>query len=81
MCFKIRLGGANEFVSAIDPDWPRASPPGKVDFVKGWDNQDAKKWKNLGDAEIAAAQVWDIEGFHTVIEPILVCCGPKKDNA
>ena len=70
MAFKIRLGGTSEFVSDIDPTWARASPPGKVEFVKGWDNPDAKVWENLEDAKIAEKEVWKIEGFHTTIEGI-----------
>jgi len=70
MTFKIRLGGTSEFVSDIDPTWARASPPGKVEFVKGWDNPDAKVWENLEDAKIAEKEVWKIEGFHTTIEGI-----------
>tara|TARA_Y100000310_G_scaffold272428_1_gene287375 strand:- start:790 stop:1005 length:216 start_codon:yes stop_codon:yes gene_type:complete len=71
MAYKIRLGGTNEFVSRIVPDWPRAHPPGIVYFVKGWDNPEAKIWENLKDAKIAEKEVWDIEGFHTSIEKVL----------
>ena len=71
MAYKIRLGGTNEFVSGIVPDWARASPPGIVYFVKGWDNPDAKVWENLEDAKIAEKEVWKIEGFHTTIEGVI----------
>ena len=76
MAYKIRLGGTNEFVSRIVPDWPRAHrlhgrSPGIVYFVKGWDNPEAKIWENLKDAKIAEKEVWDIEGFHTSIEKVL----------
>ena len=70
MTYKIRLGGTSEFVSEIDPTWPRACPPGKVEFVKGWDNPDAKVWENLEDAKIAEKEVWKIEEFHTSIEEV-----------
>ena len=68
--FKIRLGGTNEFVSGIDPDASHCSPPGEVTFVEGWDNPDAKVWKNLEDAKIAEKEIWKIEGFHTSIEEV-----------
>ena len=66
--FTIRIGGTNEFVSDIDPDWKRSWPPGKVDVVEGWDNQKALKFDTMDKALEAADQVWDIEGFHTSIE-------------
>jgi len=66
--FTIRIGGTNEFVSDIDPDWKRAWPPGKVDVVEGWGNQKALKFDTMDEALEAADQVWDIEGFHTSIE-------------
>ena len=47
MAYKIRLGGTNEFVSGIVPDWARASPPGIVYFVEGWDNPDAVSYTHL----------------------------------
>ena len=66
--YKIRLGGTNEFVSKIDPTWARASPPGKVDFVEGWDNPLALVYETYEDAKTAANKVGDIEGFHTSVE-------------
>jgi len=69
MPYKIRLGGTNEFVSGIIPDWARAAPPGIVHFVEGWKNPDAMIWESLEDAKIAEAEVHRIEGFHTSIEP------------
>ena len=68
MTYKIRLGGTNEFVSEIDPTWPRACPPGKVEFVKGWDNPSALVYETYEEAIDAADEVFDIEGFHTTIE-------------
>ena len=68
--YKIRLGGTNEFVSKIDPTWARASPPGKVDFVEGWDNPLALVYETYEDAKTAANEVGDIEGFHTSVELI-----------
>lgn len=68
--FKIRLGGSNEFVSEIDPDWDRAIPRGKVEFVKGWNNTSALVFKTHDEAKAATTQVWDIEGFHTSIEEV-----------
>ena len=68
--YKIRLGGTNEFVSKIDPTWPRASPPGKVDFVKGWNNSLALVYGTYEDAKTAANEVGDIEGFRTSVELI-----------
>ena len=68
--YKIRLGGTKEFVSKIDPTWARASPPGKVDFVEGWDNPLALVYGTYEDAKTAADEVGDIEGFHTSVELI-----------
>ena len=66
--FAIRIGGTNEFVSDIDPDFNQNWPPGKVEVVKGWSNEKALQFKTMDDALLAASQVWDIEGFHTSIE-------------
>lgn len=69
--FIIRIGGTNEFVSEIDPDCPRSSPPGNVELVEGWEHPDSLKFDDMDAAIEAAAQVWEIEGFHTSVEPIL----------
>jgi hypothetical protein len=66
--FIIRIGGTSEFVSEIDPDWKRASPPGKVEVVEGWTNRKALKFYTMDAAIKAACQVWNIDGFHTSIE-------------
>jgi len=66
--FTIRIGGTNEFVSNIDPEWSRAWPPGKVDVVEGWENSDSLRFDTMDAAVAAAVQVWEIEGFHTSIE-------------
>lgn len=66
--FTIRIGGTNEFVSGIDPEWKRAWPPGKVDVVKGWDNPETLQFDTMDAAIKAAVLVWNIEGFHTSIE-------------
>ena len=75
MKYKIRLGGTSEFVSEIDPTWPRACPPGideagvgKVEFVVGRDNPSALVFKNYEEAKAASDEVGNIEGFHTSIE-------------
>ena len=70
MGYKIRLGGTNEFVSGIVPDWARASPPGIVYFVKGWDNPEAMIWENLEDAKIAEKEVGKILDIHVSIEEV-----------
>ena len=67
--FLIRIGGTSEFVSDIDPDWKRCWPPGKVEVVEGWENPRALKFDTMDAALEAADHVWDIEGFHTSIEP------------
>jgi hypothetical protein len=67
--FIIRIGGSNEFVSEIDPDCPRSSPPGNVELVEGWEHPDALKFDDMDAALKAAAQVWEIEGFHVTVEP------------
>ena len=66
--YKIRHAGTNEFVSKIDPTWPRASPPGKVDFVKGWNNSLALVYGTYEDAKTAADEVEEIEGFNSSVE-------------
>ena len=68
--FMIRIGGTSDFVSDIDPDWKRCWPPGKVDVCNGWDNPDALKFETMDDALAAADHVWNIEGYHTSIEPL-----------
>ena len=70
MTYKIRLGGTSEFVSEIDPTWPRACPPGKVEFVVGWDNPSALVYKTYEEAKAASDEVRNIEGFHTLIEEV-----------
>ena len=70
MTYKIRLGGTNKFVSEIDPTWPRASPPGKVEFVVGWDNPSALVYKTLEEAKAASDEVGDIEGLNTSVEEV-----------
>ncbi len=71
MTFKIRLGGTSKFVSDIDPTWARASPPGKVEFVKGWNNPSALIFETMEDAQEAKREILDIEGFHTSIESVM----------
>ena len=70
MAYKIRLGGTNEFVSDIDPTWKCACPPGKVEFVKGWNNPSALVYETYEAAKAAADEVEYIEGFHTSVELI-----------
>ena len=70
MKYKIRLGGTSEFVSEIDPRWPRACPPGKVEFVVGWDNPSALVYKTYEEAKAASYKVWDIEEIRTTVEEI-----------
>ena len=66
--FMIRIGGTSEFVSHINPYDSRSWPPGRVDVVEGWANPQSIRYAELDDALEAAAQVWEIEGFHTSIE-------------
>jgi hypothetical protein len=66
--FKIRIGGTNEFVTCIDPDYPLCHPAGKVDLCVGWDNPESMVFLTMDEALSAADQVWKIEGFHTSIE-------------
>ena len=68
--FMIRIGGTNEFVSKVNPDDPRCSPPGSVDVVVGWNNPAALKFKTLERALKVADQVFQIEGFHNSIETV-----------
>ena len=77
MTYKIRLGGTSEFVSEIDPTWPRACPPGideagvgKVEFVVGRDNPSALVYETYEEAKAASDEVRNIEGFHTLIEEV-----------
>ena len=71
MAYKIRLGGTNEFVSAIDPHAPHCYPPGEVKFVEGWSNPAAIVFLTKTSAERAKDRVWEIEGFHTTIEEMI----------
>ncbi len=66
--FKLRIGGTRDFVSLIDPEDYRSSPPGRVELVEGWDNPRAILFDTIDQAKEAAAQVWSIEGFHTSVE-------------
>jgi len=66
--FKLRIGGTGDFVSLIDPEDYRSSPPGRVELVEGWDNPRAILFDTIEQAKEAAAQVWEIEGFHTSVE-------------
>jgi len=68
--FVIRLGGTSEFVSNINPHDEMSWPPGRVDFVKGWENSASLTYEEMDDAIKAASQVWDIEGFHTSVEAL-----------
>lgn len=69
--FTIRIGGTNEFVSDIDPEWARSWPPGKVELVEGWENSDSLQFNTMDEAVAAAVQVWEIEGFHASVEPTI----------
>jgi hypothetical protein len=64
----IRIGGTSDFVSKIDPDDSRCYPPGSVELVKGWNNPQALRFATLEEAEQAAKQVFEIEGFHNTVE-------------
>lgn len=66
--FVIRIGGTSEFVSKIDPNDPRCCPPGSVDLVPGWGNPKALRFATREEAEQAAKQVFEIEGFHNTVE-------------
>ena len=66
--YKIWLSGTNEFVSDIDPTWKLACPPGKVEFVKGWNNSSSLVYETYEAAKAAADIVLDIEGFYTTVE-------------
>ena len=67
--FLVRIGGSNEFVSDIDPDFKMNQPPGKVELVEGWGHPDSLKFADMDAALGAAVQVWDMEGFHVTVEP------------
>jgi len=69
--FTIRIGGTSEFVSRIDPDCQRSSPPGQVYLCEGWSNPNALVFETMDAALSAADKVWNIEGFHTSIEKSL----------
>lgn len=69
--FMLRIGGSNEFVSEIDPDCPSSWPPGRVEVVEGRSHSEAMRFPDMDGAIFAATQVWDIEGFHVIIEPTL----------
>ena len=60
MAYKIRLGGTNEFVSAIDAHASHCYPPGEVKFVEGWNNPAAIVFLTKTSAERAKDKVWEI---------------------
>ncbi len=64
----IRIGGTSEFVSKIDPEDPRCSPPGDIETVAGWDHSDMLTFETEAAAELAAIQVQEIDGCHTSVE-------------
>ncbi len=66
--FRIRIGGTNDFVSLIDPNYKYNWPPGRVLTCEGWNNDNAMLFNTLEEAVAAADRVWAIEGFHTSIE-------------
>ena len=68
--FTLRLGGTSEFVSKIDPDDPRCSPPGSIETVHGWGNPEALRFDTLDAALRAGDQAWKAEGFHISVERI-----------
>jgi len=68
--FAIRIGGTNDFVSKIDPDDPRCCPPGSVDLVPGRYHPKVLHFSTQEEAEEAARQVFEIEGFHNTVEEI-----------
>jgi hypothetical protein len=65
----IRIGGTSEFVSKITPVWGNGWPDGDVETVEGWERTEALKFETMDEALVAAEQVWNIEGFHTSVEP------------
>ncbi len=69
-CFTLRIGGTNEFVSKIDPDDPRCSPPGSIETVHNWGNPKALRFDTLDDAIRAGEQAWSADGCHVSVEVI-----------
>ena len=70
MMFVLRIGGSNDFVSRIDPNDRTCSPPGSIDTVSGWGNPKALQFTSEAKAQVAALQVEEIEGCHTLVEEV-----------
>ena len=68
MAYRIRLGGTNEFVSAIDAHASHCYPPGEVKFVEGWNNPAAIVFLTKTSAETAKKKLWEIDPLHTHLE-------------
>lgn len=67
--YKLRIGGSNDYISAIDPTDDTCFPPGSTKCVQGISHPDAQVWRTLPGASLAAEMVEKIEGFHISIEP------------
>jgi hypothetical protein len=70
--FSIRIGGSNDYISSIDPNDSRCSPPGSVETVEGRNHPDVMKFATLDEAVEAGGLVFSIEGFHNSIESELL---------
>lgn len=67
--FMLRIGGSNDYVSAIKPNDDTCCPPGSVNVVAGRSHSGTMKFHTMHIALVAADRVFQIEGFHVSIEP------------
>ena len=68
--FMIRVDGTNEFVANVQTGYYSrwGSPERSVTLCEGCNNPAILSYQTMNDALKAANQVWEIEGFHTLIE-------------
>lgn len=70
MSFVLRIGGTSEFVSRIDADDPRCSPPGSIETVAGWDHPGMLRFATREAAELARIEAEDADLCHIVTEEV-----------
>ena len=66
--FKLRQGGTSNFVSKIDTEDRSCYPPGRVDFVSGWEAE-CLELTTQEEAKKAVDLVEEIEGIRCYVEP------------
>lgn len=70
MPFAIRIGGTNEFVSFINPNDTRCVPPGSINTVQGWENDETLIFFDEDEAKASAELAERIDGCPCSVEPV-----------